>query len=185
MGEGGGGLLANLQQSFMSNSTYMMPQLPPIQNAVSAMGAIPQYNPVLNPNRRQYDEETLEMLSNEMSFNALYMHELHHKRMLIPDLDHLNYEDMHARAIWQLPPQNDDSSPLSPSAAGGSTQENAAARNISSTHTREALLPVNEASFKTADEDGSETELQELNRSNKEDQPLLPLVRDSSFNPTS
>lgn len=48
------------------------------------------------------DEETLEMFSQEMSFSALYMHELHRRRINNPYYD--NYEDIHARNMWQSPP---------------------------------------------------------------------------------
>ena len=173
-----------------------MTQLPPLQNpdwiaqsAASAMGAIPQYSAIRDPRRRQYDEETLEMLSNEMSFSALYMHELHRRRMLTPAFDNLNYEDLHARVLWQSPPtQNENNPPMSPSTNSDNMKDSAASRERSLIPTRgRALSAVTEASFKTADEDeGSDTELQELNRSNsnKEDQPFLPHL-DDSFNPIS
>ena len=190
--EGGGGLLASVHQSYNVNSTYMT-QLPPIQNpdwvarsAVSAMGAIPQYSGMMDPRRRQYDTEALEMLSNEMSFSALYMHELHRRRILNPAFDNVNYEDLHARAMWQSPlSQNEAASPVTPS---DHMKETSKSRERSSIPTRgRALSAVTEASFKTADEkEGSETELQEITRSdNKEDQPLLPQFYDSSSNPKS
>ena len=192
VGESGGGLLASVHQSYMANSTYMT-QLPPLQNpdwvarsAVSAMGAIPQYGAMMDPRRRQYDTEALEMLSNEMSFSALYMHELHRRRILNPAFDNVNYEDLHARAMWQSPlSQNEAASPSTPT---DHIRDTSASRDRSIIPTRgRALSAVTEASFKTADEeDGSETELQEISRSDhKEEQPLLPQLYDSSSNPKS
>ena len=52
-------------------------------------------------NNAPVDEETLEMFSQEMSFSALYMHELHRRRINNPYYD--NYEDLHARAMWEGP----------------------------------------------------------------------------------
>ena len=46
------------------------------------------------------NEEALEMFSAEMSFSALYMHELHQRRMNNPYFD--NYEELHQRAMWEV-----------------------------------------------------------------------------------
>ena len=49
-----------------------------------------------------YSEETLEMLSTEMSFSALYMHELHQRRRGSHFMDSLA-QDAHERALWASP----------------------------------------------------------------------------------
>ncbi len=193
MSESTGGLLASVQQSYMANSGYNT-QLPPIQNpdwiarsAVSAMGALPQHGTSMDPHRRQYDAEALEMLSNDMSFSALYMHELHRRRMLNPAYDYVDLEDMHARAIWQSPAPRDNNEDPDPStsAEGGASLRD---RSLIPTRGR-ALSAVTEASFRTADdEEGSGTELQDIagSGSSKEEQPLLlPQSQESGFNPIS
>lgn len=64
--------------------------------------------------RPHVDEETLELLSTEMSFSALYMHEMHRKKVYNPYYE--NMEDIHARHIWQTEsPQQPDNPGLTPS----------------------------------------------------------------------
>ena len=193
--ERGGGLLASVRQSCMFNSTYKT-QLPPLQNpdwialsAVSAVGTIPQYSTTMDAHRRKYDAEALEMLSAEMSFSALYIHDLHRRRLLNPAFDNLYYEDMHARAMWQSPPTpNEDYSPSSPNSDRDNIKHSSTAsseKNVIPTRGR-ALPAVAEASFKTAgEEEGSETELQELPDNTKKEQPLLLHLDNSSFHATS
>jgi len=46
-----------------------------------------------------YDEGTLEFLSAEMNFSALYMHDIHNWRLThAPQMD----DDEHARQLWQI-----------------------------------------------------------------------------------
>lgn len=47
--------------------------------------------------RQQFDEGTIELLSHDMSFSALYMHDLRHRRLRGYD----NLDDIRARALWQ------------------------------------------------------------------------------------
>lgn len=47
-----------------------------------------------------YDEGTLEYLSAEMSFSALYMHDIHRLRRTVPQQEALSDDDR-ARAVWQ------------------------------------------------------------------------------------
>lgn len=50
---------------------------------------------------RFYDEEELEMMSAEMSLSALYMHEVHRRRLRQAHYE--NTGDAQARALWQTP----------------------------------------------------------------------------------
>ncbi|XP_064613606.1 autophagy-related protein 9A-like [Liolophura sinensis] len=56
-----------------------------------------------SPSNIHIDEGTIEMLSNDMSFSALYMHEMRHRRSrgVVEQL-----EDLHARALWQQRPES-------------------------------------------------------------------------------
>ena len=56
-----------------------------------------------------YDEGQLEMLNNEMSFSALYMHDLRTRRLR--GMSYESMEDIRARALWQRP----DSAQVTPS----------------------------------------------------------------------
>ena len=56
-----------------------------------------------------YDEGTLEYLTAEMSFSALYMHDVHLWKMVHPNCD--NLEDAHARQLWQVSGVGADGSP--------------------------------------------------------------------------
>ena len=174
---GSSGLLAYMQGSVTANTS----QLPPLQtpdwiarSAVSAMGAIPQYGALADgQRRRKFDEETLELLSNEMSFSALYMHEIHRRRVMNQDFD--NYEDMHARAIWQTSPMNEQEqqqqqrqSPSTPENIFSPVSDNIPSMSSSRSNPfntgpprGRALSAVTETSFKTAD--GEEEE--EINTS--------------------
>ncbi len=189
---GSSGLLAYMQGSATVNTS----QLPPLQtpdwiarSAVSAMGAIPQYGAMSDgQRRRKFDEETLELLSNEMSFSALYMHEIHRRRVMNQDFD--NYEDMHARAIWQTSPRNEQEqqqqqqSPSTPEVMFSPSDN---VPNMSSSRSNpfntgpprgRALSAVTEASFKTADGEEEEEintseQLQGAGSQLQEEQPLL------------
>ena len=73
----------------------------------SAMGNLPSHG---THNRPMVDEETLELLSHEMSFSALYMHEIHRQRINNPYYE--NLEDIHARSLWQSAESHQPQEPL-------------------------------------------------------------------------
>lgn len=56
-----------------------------------------------SPSNIHIDEGTIEMLSNDMSFSALYMHEMRHRRSRGVSEQ---LEDLHARALWQQRPES-------------------------------------------------------------------------------
>ena len=62
-----------------------------------------------------YNEGTLEFLSAEMSLSALYLHELHHKRMQGP----FYFDDVQSRAIWNRTDGNQQSAMPSIQEEGG------------------------------------------------------------------
>ena len=67
------GILASLQQPGTAGAN-----MPSLQLSVS------------DQRHRNFDEEQLEMMSAEMSFSALYLHELHRRRMFQPLFDIVN-----------------------------------------------------------------------------------------------
>ena len=60
-----------------------------------------------NEPARAYDEETLEFLSSEMSFSALYLHELHRRRLLNPLNPYFDDRDSRERQMWSTHGGND------------------------------------------------------------------------------
>ena len=80
--------------------------LPP--NSLSIQGTSLQSQPT-SVSTRMYDEGQLEMLNNEMSFSALYMHDLRTRRLRA--MSYESMEDIRARALWQRP----DSAQVTPS----------------------------------------------------------------------
>ena len=80
------GLLASIQQGQVLSSLQSVPAFP--------SRGYP----------RPINEETLELLSTEMNFGALYMHELHQRRLQQPYGAHGDdWEDQQARTLWQVP----------------------------------------------------------------------------------
>jgi len=94
------GLLASVAEAVSQSSGSAGSASQQRSAASSSMTGSAQPNVLQSPfANRGADEEMLELLSQEMSFSALYMHELHHRRLHNPYYD--NYADMHARALWQ------------------------------------------------------------------------------------
>ena len=80
----GGGLLSNVQSATgVAASTQEGGGLT-TGLQLSVGGNLPSLAPVPNLTNSQYDEEKLELMSREMSFSALYMHELHHRKRNMP-----------------------------------------------------------------------------------------------------
>ncbi len=87
VGGGNTGILASLQQPSSSGTEF--PSLPPLEMPLP-------YSAQLQAQARGlYNEESLEYLAKEMSFSALYMHELHRRRMFEPFFNSPDVENAH------------------------------------------------------------------------------------------
>ena len=89
------GLLSSLHQGSVSYTASGM--FPSPSTSVHQSEAPPGGEP------RFYDEEVLEMMSAEMSFSALYLHELHRRRLRQPYVEIQSPDEAQARALWQTP----------------------------------------------------------------------------------
>lgn len=89
--------------------------LPP--HSLSIHGASLQSQPT-SVSTRTYDEGQLELLNNEMSFSALYMHDLRTRRAR--GMTYESMEDIRARALWQ----RHDSTQATPSSGGATPMPN-------------------------------------------------------------
>ena len=66
----------------------------------SALAAPPQFG------ARQVDEGTLELMSHDMSFSALYLHDLQQRRHRGQGQPYENLEDIRARTMWNRQDSN-------------------------------------------------------------------------------
>ena len=118
----GGRLTASLQSSSGSGQggppTSLAPPtslLPPHSLSIHGASLLAQPTSI---STRTYDEGQLEMLNNEMSFSALYMHDLRTRR--IRGMSYESMEDIRARALWQ----RHDSAQATPSSGGATPMPN-------------------------------------------------------------
>ena len=98
LGRSTNGLLVNLQQrggATSSMSCTASGAFSPTSTSVQSPEAPPTMEPMF------YDEEVLESMSAEMSLSALYMHEVHRRRVRQPHYE--NPSEAQARALWQTP----------------------------------------------------------------------------------
>ena len=99
------GLLASIQSGGMNLASLGVPP--------ASLGPQPGTSSQASANiTLPVNEETLEMLSKEMSFSALYMHELHYRRRQNPYFD--NMDELRAQSLWQTVGSPDSASSLSP-----------------------------------------------------------------------
>lgn len=96
------GILASLQQPGTIGATNM----PSLQLSVA------------DKRHRNFDEEQLEMMSAEMSFSALYLHELHRRRMFQPLFDIVNDPESPDKTMEEM---TQGSGPWSSHGSGPST----------------------------------------------------------------
>lgn len=96
--------------SFYSPSTSM--QHP---RSLQATGSLIQPTSV---SQRQYDEGQIELMSTEMSFSALFMHDLRTRR--VRGFPYENLDDIRARSLWQ----RHDASQVTPSSGGTTPMPN-------------------------------------------------------------
>jgi len=105
-----GGILQDDYQQNVSSPTHMRGSVlnttgPPTHLGLTADGR--QTGLFASERQAIYDEGTLEYLSAEMSFSALYMHDIHMFRLSHGRQEAIS-EDDRARAVWQtdtsLPP---------------------------------------------------------------------------------
>ncbi len=187
-GGSGAGLLTSFRQSYMASSVHGGVGAPTASLApLQAPEWASRGGGAGGGGLHHYDAEALEMLSHEMSYSAVLMHQMHRRRVLNPTFECVS-TDEHERALWQTPPARDDAaSPgteCPPDPGASSRERSGSARGRS-------LPAVTEASFKTADEEGSDTEMQEMNAtpevstSNDEQRPLLLDAVNKHFNPRS
>lgn len=92
------------------------PTLLPL-HSLSIYGTSLQSQPT-SVSTRTYDEGQLELLNNEMSFSALYMHDLRTRRLR--GMSYESMEDIRARALWQ----RHDSAQATPSSGGATPMPN-------------------------------------------------------------
>ena len=88
------GLLASLQLGGAADSGDASEVFP----SMSVTSPTSEQTPT---STRFYDEEELELMSAEMSLSALYMHEVHRRRLRQTHYE--NVGEAQARALWQTP----------------------------------------------------------------------------------
>ena len=116
MSGSGGRLVTSLHSSSGSGqggpSTSLAPPtniLPPHSLSIHGGSLMSQPTSI---STRTYDEGQLELLNNDMSFSALYMHDLRTRRLR--SMSYESMEDIRARALWQ----RHDSAQATPSSGG-------------------------------------------------------------------
>ncbi|KAK3105011.1 hypothetical protein FSP39_015123 [Pinctada imbricata] len=72
---------------------------------------------------RQVDEGTLELMSHDMSFSALYLHDLQQKRVKGQGQPYENLEDIRARAMWNRHDSNQATTAVTPGGGMPNIQE--------------------------------------------------------------
>jgi hypothetical protein len=94
---GSGGVLGS---SFHSQSSSIggPPTLQPLSQLHSLTNPASLVQPT-STSQRQYDEGQIELMSTDMSFSALFMHDLRTRRAR--GYNYENLDDIRARSLWQ------------------------------------------------------------------------------------